>query len=265
MPSRPLIIAHRGSSSIAPENTMAAFKRAVDCGADGIEFDVRLSRDGVPVVIHDADLRRVGARVDQVSSLTATELGQCDVGSWFNRRFPALANHDFAAEGVPTLDKFLTFARGVAGIFYLELKPSIGQESMLAFEVAKLIKTHQLESRIVALSFDLTIVKALKELNSSIRTAALFQPQFLRPGSPLRKGAMIRTALACNADEIAVHRLLLTPGMARRAVSAGLKVVVWTVDDPAWFITGSRLGVDAIITNQPEEMILSRKAVLASL
>jgi len=243
---------------------MTAFKRAMESGADGIEFDVRLSRDGVPVVIHDADLRRVGSRADLVSSLTAAELGQCDIGSWFNRRFPALANEDFAAERVPTLDEFLQFARGVPGLFYLELKPSIGQESMLAFEVAKLIKTNELESRIVALSFDLTIVKALKELNSSIRTAALFQPQFLRAGSPLRKAAMIRAALACSADEIALHRLLLTPGMARRAANAGLKVVVWTVDDPPWLNTGSRLGVDAIITNRPEEMILRRKAVLAS-
>jgi glycerophosphoryl diester phosphodiesterase len=244
---------------------MAAFKGAMACGADGIEFDVRLSRDGVPVVIHDADLRRVGARVDRVSSLTAAELGQCDIGSWFNRRSPALANDDFAAERVPTLDEFLKFASGVAGLFYLELKPSLGQESMLAFEVAKLIQTNQLESRIVALSFDLTIVKALKALNSSIRTAALFQPQFLRAGSPLRKTAMIRAALACNADEIALHRLLLTPSMSRRAVNAGLKVVVWTVDDPAWVRTAARLGVDAIITNRPEEMILSRAAVLAGL
>lgn len=240
---------------------MAAFKRAMDCGADGIEFDVRLSRDGVPVVIHDADLRRVGARADQVSSLTVADLGQCDVGSWFNRRFPGLANPDFAAERVPTLDEFFKFARGVAGLFYLELKPSIGQASKLAFEVATLIRTNQLESRIVALSFDLTIVKALRELNSSIRTAALFQPQFLRAGSPLRKAAMIRAALACNADEIALHRLLLTPGMARRASRAGLKVVVWTVDDPAWVQTAARLGVDAIITNRPEEMILRRETV----
>jgi glycerophosphoryl diester phosphodiesterase len=231
------------------------------CGADGIEFDVRLSRDGVPVVIHDADLRRVGARADQVSSLTAAELGQCDIGSWFNRRFPTLANPDFGAERVPTLDEFLKFARGAAGLFYLELKPSLGQESMLAFEVAKLIQSNQLESRIVTLSFDLSMVRALKELNSSIRAAALFQPQFLGAGSPLRKGAMIRAALACNADEIALHRLLLTPGMARRAVSAALKLVVWTVDDLRWIQTAARLGVGAIITNRPEEMILSRQAV----
>ncbi len=81
----PLIIGHRGASALAPENTLAAFRRAIADGADGIEFDVRLARDGVAVVIHDATLERTGLLKRRVANLTADELQAIDVGSWFRR------------------------------------------------------------------------------------------------------------------------------------------------------------------------------------
>src|SRR5215208_2524413 len=83
----PLIIGHRGASAVAPENTMAAFREAIATGADGIEFDVRLTRDGVPVIIHDSTLRRTGGLQRRVSDLAASELEQVDVGSWFAPAF----------------------------------------------------------------------------------------------------------------------------------------------------------------------------------
>jgi glycerophosphoryl diester phosphodiesterase len=79
--NNPLIIAHRGTSLIAPENTLAAFALAIESGADGIELDVRLSRDGVPVVIHDATLQRTGLRSEAVATLSAEHLATVDVGS----------------------------------------------------------------------------------------------------------------------------------------------------------------------------------------
>src|SRR4051794_314397 len=90
----PLIIAHRGASAWAPENTLAAFEMAMESGADGIELDVRLSRDGVPVVIHDATLRRVGGRNKRVACISAAELTQVDVGSWFNAKYPERAKSE---------------------------------------------------------------------------------------------------------------------------------------------------------------------------
>ena len=82
----PLILGHRGASAVAPENTLAAFSRAIKDGADGFEFDVRLSRDQVPVVIHDATLKRTGSIDISVCNLTSQELGEVDVGSWFDQR-----------------------------------------------------------------------------------------------------------------------------------------------------------------------------------
>jgi len=233
---------------------MAAFKRAIAEGADGIEFDVRLSSDGVPVVIHDSNLRRVGLRKEQVSQLTASQLAGCDVGSWFNQRFPALSQDIYAAERVPTLDNFLTFIRRTSGVFYLEMKSDKGQGAALALRVCNLIRQHQIHDRVVVLSFDLNAVKAIKDMYPAVRTAALFQPRFLLAGSPLHLGTMVSSALACRADEIALHRLLVTPRLVQRARGQGLNVVVWTVDNPAWLETARRLGIHAVITNSPHEM-----------
>lgn len=233
---------------------MVAFERAMAEGADGIEFDVRLSRDGVPVVIHDSNLRRVGLRNEQVSRLTAEELQGCDVGSWFNRRFPALSQDVYANQCVPSLAEFFTFIRKHAGVFYLEMKPDRGRASELVLEVSKLIQQHQLQDRIVVLSFDLSAVKAIKDRSPKVRTGALFQPRFFRTGSPMRRGAMIRSALTCNADEIALHRVLVTPRLVEQASSASLEVVVWTVDDPAWLAKARRLDIKAVITNNPHQI-----------
>src|SRR5262245_20012933 len=99
----PLIIAHRGDSIHAPENTLAAIRAAVEAGADGVEFDVRLAKDGVPVVIHDASLKRVAGVDLKVADLTSAELGTIDVGSWFNARRPRRAKPEYSRERVPTM------------------------------------------------------------------------------------------------------------------------------------------------------------------
>lgn len=249
----PLIIAHRGASAFAPENTLAAFDLALAHGADGIEFDVRLSADGVPVVIHDADLRRVGGRRELISSLTAAALSECDVGSWFNRQFPSVATGKYGAQRIPTLEQFLSqHSRGKK--LYLEMKADKALNPQLVREIAQLIDRFNLREDVTVLSFDLTGIKLLKEVDAGIRTGALFQPRLFRAGSPLLKATMIRRALAVGAAEIALNRLLATPRIINDAQSAGLKVVVWTVDNPAWLEFAGRLGVHAIITNNPRAM-----------
>ena len=118
----PLIIAHRGASKHAPENTFAAFKRAVEAGADGIELDVRLAKDGVAVVFHDSSLKRIAGRKGKIAHYTSTELGTLDAGSWFNRHAPKLADPEYKNESVPTLAETLEFLKGFKGLIYIELK-----------------------------------------------------------------------------------------------------------------------------------------------
>src|SRR5215204_7777086 len=102
-----LIIGHRGASTVAPENTMAAFREALAVGADGIEFDVRLTSDGVPVVIHDSTLRRTGGLPHRVADLSWAEISKIDVGSWFAQR-NGLRPGTFANETVPSLAELFT-------------------------------------------------------------------------------------------------------------------------------------------------------------
>src|ERR1041384_6906814 len=124
-PKQPLIIAHRGSSSVAPENTLAAFAQAIADRADGIEFDVQLAKDGVPVIIHDANLRRTANRRARVKNLTSAELASIEVGSWFNRKYPDRAKPAYATEHIPTLEQVFTLVASNARsdfACYVELK-----------------------------------------------------------------------------------------------------------------------------------------------
>ena len=118
----PLIIGHRGASAAAPENTLAAFARALDDGADGLEFDVRLARDGVPVCIHDATLKRTAMLDAQVAKLSSTDLGRIDAGTWFNRRYPTRARAEYSLERVPTLEQVLRATGHRAQRLYVEMK-----------------------------------------------------------------------------------------------------------------------------------------------
>lgn len=250
----PLIIAHRGASLIAPENTLAAFALAMESGANGIELDVRLSRDGVPVVIHDVTLRRTGLR-DEAVALDAKQLGEVDAGSWFNRAHPKHAHEEYAREGVPTLDRVFRLLRDRDARLYVEMKFGADEGTVdLAQAVARLIKDHKLHSRTVVVSFDLAAIARIKQTDPAIRTGALFEPKSDLT-TVVRKQRMIKAAIAHGANEILLHRSIATRSAVRLAVEAGLPAVVWTVDDPKWIGRARRLGIYALITNDPAKML----------
>ncbi|HEX8142518.1 MAG TPA: glycerophosphodiester phosphodiesterase family protein [Pyrinomonadaceae bacterium] len=248
----PLIIGHRGASALAPENTLIAFARAVLDGADGIEFDVRLARDRVPVVIHDATLRRTGRRDGDVASLTSDELSRIDVGTWFNLRHPARADASYAEATVPALrELFEMFSKGSA-LLYVEMKCERAESRALATEVVRLVHDFSLQERVIVESFNHDSIVEIKRMDSSIRTAALFEPKMTRPFPSARR--LIERALTCRADEIALHRALASRRITEEAGRAGLRTVVWTVDNPSWVGRARRYGTHALITNNPALM-----------
>jgi glycerophosphoryl diester phosphodiesterase len=252
-----LIIAHRGASAVAPENTLAAFARALDDGADGIEFDVRLSRDGVPIVIHDETLRRTGLREEAIASMTAKQLGTVDVGTWFNRAHPRRAREEFAREGVPTLAQVFRLFRDGDARLYVEMKFGADEGFVdLTQAVAQLIKEHKMHSRTVVVSFGLASIAQIKQADSAIRTGALFEPRSDLT-TVVRKQRMIKAAIDHGANEILLHRSIATRSAVGLAIEAGLPVVVWTVDDPKWIGRARSMGIHALITNDPAKMIAS--------
>ncbi|HYE65662.1 MAG TPA: glycerophosphodiester phosphodiesterase family protein [Pyrinomonadaceae bacterium] len=249
MNERPLIIGHRGASAVAPENTLIAFERALQDGADGIEFDVRLARDGVPVVIHDADLRRTALRAGSIASLSSIELCQVDAGTWFNLRYPSAARAEYSKATVPTLAQVLELLRESDALLYLEMKCEAGEGGALPARVLRSIREHAMADRVIVESFALDSIEEIKRMDSGIRTAALFERKLSRPVPSGRK--MLERAVRCGADEIALHHTLATRRITTEAAQRGLRTVVWTVDSPSWVRRAMMYGVHALITNNP--------------
>ena len=226
--SRPLIIGHRGASAVAPENTIAAFEAAIAAGADGIEFDVRLARDGVPVVIHDETLYRTNRVRQRVADSSVDQLNEFDV--------PSLAQ------------VFELFVSNKL-ILYLEIK---GKETQLAEECCRLVEQYRLKERVIFECFEHSALQTIKNIDSTLRTAALFQP----PAS-----FIVKRALRIEANEIALHHRLTNKRTVERSRLADLNVVTWTVDDPAWIKRAQELGIHALITNDPSALIAARNTI----
>jgi glycerophosphoryl diester phosphodiesterase len=227
MPS-PLIIGHRGASAVAPENTLAAFEAAIAAGADGIEFDVRLSRDGVPVVIHDETLQRTARVRRRVADMSVDELNE------FN---------------VPSLTQLFELFESNSLRLYLEIKSS---ETALVEECCRLVEEYRLQHRVIFECFEHSLLTMVRNIDAEFKIAPLFQP----PSS-----FILRKALAVHAEEIALHHRLTNKRIVEKANDANLKVVTWTVDDPSWVQRAREIDVHALITNNPAALIAARDAL----
>jgi glycerophosphoryl diester phosphodiesterase len=226
---------------------MAAFKLALEAGADGIEFDVRLTRDGIPVVIHDESLQRTGKKNLRINELTLADLEEVEVGLWFT-------SGDFSGERLPTLQDVFDLFKDNDSMLYLEMKSSREERQALAEACCRSIKSNDLSERVIVESFDLPAIEIVKKIDSSIRTAALFEPSFATPPL-LTSRRMIEAAKAVGADEVALHHSLATGKNVRAARDEGFVIVVWTVDSPAWVKRAIDMGISALITNDPALML----------
>ncbi len=222
---QPLIIGHRGASAVAPENTIAAFEAAIEAGADGIEFDVRLSRDGVPVVIHDETLYRTAGVRRRVADMSADQLSGFDV---------------------PSLAQLFELFKSNDLILYLEMK-----EVEVAEKCCRLIEQYRFKDRVIFECFEHSTLRIVKNIDSTLKIAPLFQPPV---------SFILKRALTAAADEIALHHRLTNKRLVQSAREAGLQVVTWTVDDPSWVKHAQETGIHALITNDPAAMLAARDA-----
>lgn len=234
-------IAHRGASGYAPENTMAAFEKAVELGAEMTELDVHRSLDGHIVVIHDSDTNRTTGVVNRIQFMTIEEIRRLDAGSWMSEKFEG--------EPVPLLYDVLEWARDRIQV-NVEIK-SAGCEKKVAGMIEKL----EMIDRVIVTSFHHEYIAKIKELNPDIRTGALVRD--------IESEDQLDDIIEeCNPDAINPRYLALTEPLVDAAHERGLAVNVYTVNDP---VTMKRLigyGVDGIITNYPDllEDILRSKA-----
>jgi glycerophosphoryl diester phosphodiesterase len=239
--ARPLNFGHRGAESDAPENTLAAFELAIEQGADGVEFDVRFSRDGVPVVIHDARLDRTTSGVGRVDRFTAAAIRRLDVGSWFNRRFPDQSRERYAGLKVPLLAEVMAWVRERRCLALVEIKRPRLTERRAEARILDVIHRARAADQSTIISFHLPSLRRLRQLDPAIALGL----DFTRPLLAMRR------AQSVGAATLLPHWALASRRFIERAHVAGLRVLVWDLDDPRWMRQKIEAGVDGIITGRP--------------
>lgn len=235
----PWVIAHRGASGHAPENTIAAFRRAVELGAGFIETDLHLTRDAKFVAIHDATLERTTNGHGAVHNATLEDLRKLDAGQWYDR--------EFAGEKIPTLEEVLQFSKDNDVVFYLEVKYDVawGMHHTLVAAIRKAENA----ARTVVISFDPSTISAVRRVDPSIMVGLLVDDsdQAARPD-------LVKTAQDAGARQLCIQASILTPEFVDRAHGADLQAVVWTINEAEQMRAAVRTGVDGIMTDLPDRL-----------
>ena len=222
------IIAHRGASGAAPENTLASVRRAIEDGADWIEIDVQESADGQVIVVHDSDFMKLAGVNLKVWDGTLAEVRELDVGSSFAS--------EFAGEQVPTLAEVLEPVKGQSGLI-VELK-YYGHDQALEQRVVDLIEAANMQEQVMIMSLKYAGIKKIRDLRPDW-TVGLLSAQAI--------GDLTRV----DADFLAVSTRLANSSFIRSAQAAGKQVYVWTVNDALAMSHMMSLGVDGVITDEP--------------
>ncbi len=266
---KPLVIAHRGASGLAPENTLAAFKVAIALGADGIEMDVQLSADNRVIVMHDARVNRTTNATGNIADFTADQIANLDAGAWFDRRLAirprlrAMADRAqnsapanglrFSGEPVPTLEAALALmAKASLRRIYIELKGDQKEQQPLLEATVALVREFHIEQSATLLSFDHKIVKQAKQLAPDIRTAATFS---IAGRGSVNARSIIDSAARADADEVALHYGLATRRTVEAMHERSFAVSVWTANSNLVMRRLAACGVDSIMTNFPNRLI----------
>ncbi|MFZ3215456.1 MAG: glycerophosphodiester phosphodiesterase family protein [Candidatus Acidiferrales bacterium] len=232
---KPWVIAHRGASGHAPENTLAAFERAVQLGAGFIETDLHLTRDARFVAIHDATLERTTNGRGNVHDFTLAELRKLDAGMWFDREFMGLRT--------PTLEEVLEFASKHDVIFYLEVK----YDAAWGMHHSLVAALHRSEStaRTIVISFDESTLSALRQADSSVMMGLLVEEP---------RADYAKAAIELGVRQLCPRANLVTPELVEEAHRLDLQVATWTVNEPKVMRAVAAAGVDGIMTNFPDRL-----------
>lgn len=225
------ITAHRGASRAAPENSLPAFRAALEAGADFVELDVQRTRDGALIVMHDGDFMRMAGDPRKVAQVTAAEAARIDIGRRFDARF--------AGEHPPLLSEVLALLRGRMRV-NVELKYNV-PDPALAPAVVELLRRERFLDQAVITSLDYAALKQVKALEPRLPTGHIVTAAV---------GNVTRTA----ADFLSLNARRATPELLRKARAAGKQVHVWTVDRPEDMQRMIERGVDNIITNEPARL-----------
>ncbi|HKS68597.1 MAG TPA: glycerophosphodiester phosphodiesterase family protein [Candidatus Acidoferrales bacterium] len=241
----PWIIAHRGASGQAPENTLAAFERAVQMGAQFIETDLHLTRDAHFVAIHDGVLERTTNGRGLVREFTLAELRELDAGKWFDR--------EFSGERIPTLEEILEFSHKHDVVFYLEVKYNAAWGMHHALVAA--LRNASSAARTVVISFDPPTLLAVHNLDPALMTGLLIEE---------READFVQLANRAAVRQVCAASSLVTPGLVTQAHESDLHVVAWTVNEREEMRAMIAADVEGIMTDFPDRLRATIEDTVAS-
>ncbi len=258
MTNRPLNIAHRGASGLAPENTLAAFEKAIEIGVDRIEMDLRQTIDGEVVILHDKTIMRTTNGWGGVRKLSFKRLRRYSAGSWFHV--------DFSAEKVPTLRETLELVNGRTTLL-LEIKEGSPYHPNIERNIIKIINEYDAHDWCIVQSFNDGVLKNFRELPNLHSDVQKLFAAFI-PVAPFYGGSRFsykRLGRYDFAQEVNINYKYVSPLVVRKVHQMGKKVNVWTVNEPQNLQKYVEMGVDGIITNYPDRLkkILDAKYSMA--
>ncbi|MCW8916229.1 MAG: glycerophosphoryl diester phosphodiesterase [Magnetovibrio sp.] len=232
----PKLIAHRGASAQAPENTMPAFLRAVEVGAKAIEFDVTMSADGVPIVIHDETLDRTTNGIGPVVLKTWQELQALDAGSWFGSKYDDVK--------IPHLEEVLEFSKHHSLALNLEIKPTLGLEQQTVDAIVSAL--NGIDVSLVVSSFNERALAMFQVKAPEVELAYLTEaipPDWVRRMAPF------------GAQAMHCWDAFVTQAVVDEIVNAGKTLRVYTVNDVRRAQQLWSWGVEAVFTDHPDKLI----------
>jgi glycerophosphoryl diester phosphodiesterase len=224
-----IVTAHRGASSVAPENTISAMAAAVEAGADYAELDVRLASDGQVVLMHDGTIDRTTNGTGDLWDYSLAALRELEAGAWFSE--------EFAGEPIPTLEEVIRFARGRLKL-NIEIKTS-REEPTIAAAVVEIIRSEECGDACIITSFSRDVVEEVKRIAPEIRTGFIFG------------GDYPDDVFDGDWEILSCHHEVVDSTFVARAIEGGKSVHVWTVDERDLMLRLIALGVDGIISNRP--------------
>ncbi len=237
------VIAHRGFSGMAPENTLSAFRKAIEIGADMFELDVLLSRDGEVVVIHDATLDRTTNGKGDVADYSLAELTQLDAGTWFSP--------EFEGEPIPTLEDVLKLANGRI-LVNVEIKTEAVTDEIrggVAEKVLELVRAQDMHDQVVISSFDPRALAQTRQLDPDIYTASLFDRELQKGMRP----SEVMDEVGSNGFNLSYQ--IVNGSIVKECHGLGRPVAVYTVNEVEKMEEMLDLGVDALFTDRPDLLL----------
>ena len=237
------VISHRGANKVAPQNTLEAFKKSIQYKADGVETDVHMTSDGIPVICHNYTVDKTSDGKGEIASRTLEQLKKLDFGSYFH--------HSYRGTKIPTLEEFLNLCeKARLKVLNIEIKSPRNKDYTIADKIITAVKEHNLFDKLLISSFDPDLLVYIKDIEEACKTGFLYSPD--KPITYKQVlGKEIGFAKSIGADALHPHQLFVNEKLVDAAHENGIQVNPWTVNKEKDMRKLLSFGVDGLITDVP--------------